>query len=288
MRSAILFIACMLLLTSNSRAVKVDKDKSLLWRISGNGLTKPSYLFGTIHLICKADYIWTYKMRKSLEACEKVCFELDLDNRETMVAASEGLMDTSGKVLKDYFTPDQFKILKKFVRDSLGMDIALFQQMKPIALQSLMEMKSAPCTDATSYEENIMRIAQKAHKEILGLEDPSEQVGALATLSSDSVAKEMLDDVANFGKSKQDYQQLINAYKKQELPTLYGLITGSEGLGDHMGALLDDRNKKWIDRMTGKMQQNSVFFAVGAGHLLGANGVINLLRKAGYTVEPEK
>ncbi len=227
-------------------------------------------------------------MKKSLTASDKVCFEMDLDDHETMVAAANGFMDTSGKQLKDYFTPAEYKLLKKFVRDSIGMDLGMLQQMKPVALESIISMKVTDCLVPLSYEDSIMRSAKSKHKEILGLENPSEQIDVLASLPADSVIKEVLDDIQNFSKSKQDYRLLVNAYRKQDLPELYRIITTSASLGDQMDAFLDDRNKKWIARMADKMNNSTVFFAVGAGHLLGDNGVINLLRKDGYTVEPIK
>ena len=289
MKSALILLTGVLLFYSQRlTAQATDKNASLLWKISGHGLAKPSYLFGTIHVICLDDYLWTDKMKASLDTCEKVCFEMDLDDHQTMVSASEGLMDTSGKLLKTYFTNAQYQRLQRFVRDTIGMDISLFQQMKPIALQSVIEMKSTNCLIPVSYEETIMRTAQETHKEILGLEDPSEQINVLETLPTDSVIKEVLDDVENFQKSKKEYSDLVSAYKQQQLPKLYSMITSSASLGDNMGAFLDDRNKKWISRMAVKMSGNAVFFAVGAGHLPGDNGVINLLRKAGYSVEPLK
>ena len=158
--------------------------------------------------------------------------------------------------------------------------------MKPIALESMMQMKVTNCMDATSYEERIMRTALADHKEVMGLEDPSEQIGALESMPADSVVKEMMDGIAGFTQNKKEYADMIAAYRRQELPLLYELITSSKGLGDNMAMFLDDRNKRWISRMAGKMTQHSVFFAVGAGHLPGNNGVISLLRRAGYVVTP--
>ncbi len=291
MRKTIFFAALLCLLAAFNAGAQTHKKvtgQSLLWAISGKGMAKPSFLFGTIHLICATDYIWTSKMKRSLTASDKVCFEMDLDNHEVMVAAASGFMDTSGKQLKDYFTPAQYKLLKKFLSDSIGMDLGMLQMMKPVALESIISMKVTDCANPISYEDSIMRSAKSKHKEIMGLEDPSEQIGVLATLPTDSVIKEVLDDIQNFNKSKDDYRQLVKAYRRQDLPELYRIITSSGSLGNEMDAFLDDRNKKWISRMTAKMNASSVFFAVGAGHLLGENGVINLLRKAGYTVEPIK
>lgn len=267
-------------------ATAAQEAKTLLWRVSGNGLAKPSYLFGTIHLICPSDYVWTDKMQQSLDACNKVCFEMDLDDQETMTAASAGFIDPSGKKMKDYFKPADYQRLQKFMKDSIGMDMFMLQAMKPIALESIITLKTINCKNAVSYEETIMKKAQQDKKEILGLEPASEQISALDNAPADSVAMQVMELVDSFTKSKREFDELIKAYKAQDLPLLYQKITGVGGVGDGIGVLLNDRNKRWIDRMTAKMKGNSVFFAVGAGHLAGSEGIIALLRKAGYKVEP--
>jgi uncharacterized protein YbaP (TraB family) len=81
---------------------------------------------------------------------------------------------------------------------------------------------------------------------------------------------------------------MLEAYKKQDLPLLNHIIQQSRTEGTNMDAFLDDRNKKWIERMEERMEQKPVFFAVGAGHLLGESGLIQLLRNSGYTVVPVK
>ncbi len=266
-----------------------DDDHSLLWVISGKGLAKPSYLFGTIHIICLEDYVWTKSMKESLHSSDKVCFEMDLDDPSVMMQVAAGMMDKSGHKLRDYFTPDQYKQVKQYVADSIGMDIAMFDQMKPIFLQTLMETKkSMGCPNPMSYEDSIGKTAASENKEVLGLESPDEQLKALATLSVDSVIKDILQQVQGKGDDRSEYAQLLAAYRKQDLPALYNLITQSPDAGEDIGPLLDERNKKWISRIAEKAKVSSVFFAVGAGHLYGSNGVINLLRKEGYTVEPVK
>lgn len=287
MRKIVLLVIAILSTHFYAKAQTEANEESLLWRVSGKGMAKPSYLFGTIHLICPDDYLWTARMKQSLAASEKVCFEMDLDDKETMAAATEGFIDTSGKQLKDYFTATQYLQLKKFIKDSVGMDIAIFQQMKPIAIESIISMKATRCMMPVSYEEKIMTIAKEARKEILGLEPVSEQVTALdISMPADSVAAEVMEEINNFAKSQQEYADMVAVYKAQQLSKLYEKITASKTAGDNMSVLLDDRNRKWISRMIAKMAGSSVFFAVGAGHLAGPNGVISLLRKEGYTVEP--
>ena len=281
-------ISLLLCITGLATRAQTSDEHSLLWRISGNGLAKPSYLFGTIHLICPADYVWTNKMMESLAASDKVCFEMDLDDPAVMMAASEGFMDSTGKKLKDYYTAAEYQQLRKFVKDSLGMDVVMFQQMKPVALQSVIGMKASRCNDAVSYEERIMKTAIADHKEILGLEAASEQIDVLESQPDDTVAKSILDDIKNFAESRVEYDKLVAAYKQQDLAALYKMIVASKDMEQSMAIYLDDRNKKWIPNMSGKMKVSSVFFAVGAGHLAGQKGVINLLRKAGYTLDAVK
>jgi uncharacterized protein YbaP (TraB family) len=260
-------------------------NKSLLWRISGNGLARPSYLFGTIHMLCPSDYFWTAAMQKSLLRCKEVCFEMDMDDPAVLSEAASGMAGAPGRQLKDYFTPEQYSRLARFAKDTLGTDLSGLQQVSPVILQTLFMAKTVDCMMPVSYEANIMEEAQKQHKEIVGLEAVKEQMDVLRSLPDDSVVNGLMQLTDSFAASKIQYRKMIAAYKAQDLPELYRQITSSRELGDDMGAFLDDRNKKWIPRMAAMMKSGPVFFAVGAGHLPGELGVIGLLRAAGYLVE---
>lgn len=261
-------------------------NKSLLWRISSKEIKKPSYLFGTIHMICPEDYLWTSAMQKSLNLADVVCFEMDLDDPKLMVQITEGLLDHSGKKLKDYFKETDYETLKRFLADSLDIDIAMFQQMKPVALQTVLGSNVIPCPSPVSYESIIMEDAKKSNKEILGLEKAAEQLDLFDNLPVDSIIKELVDIVTKKDSSENEYRQLVTAYKNQDIQLLYQLIQTSAGNDIDMAGFIDVRNEKWIKRMSEKMEQQSVFFAVGAGHLWGNFGLIKLLRDAGYKVEP--
>jgi len=288
MKKITAFLAALLALIINPKVnAQNNNDNSLLWRVSGKGLTKPSYLFGTIHMICNSDYLWTDKMKQSLAASEKICFEMDLDDQAVMMQIAVGLMDSTGKTLSSYFTPEEYARLKKYMKDSMQTDISMFEKMKPAALQTMLIKGSATCDDPVSYEETIMKTAVKEKKEIIGLETPQEQIAVLESLPADSVVKQIMEVVDAKGNdgSDEEFGKMVAAYKKQDLHALYTLITETKDLTDDMAVFLDDRNKRWIKRMPASMGKSSVFFAVGAGHLWGQNGVINLLKKEGYTVE---
>ena len=292
MKRIITFLAGILALISSYSSVAEQKagpkDKSLLWRITGKKLTKPSYLFGTIHLICPGDYLWTDQMKESFAKSDKVCFEMNLNDPSGMMQVTAGMLDTTGKTLEDYFTAEQYKILKEYVKDSLGMDIGMISKMKPVMLESIITTSGGTCEEPVSYEERLMKQALGDNKEIQGLETAQEQLNVLAGIPTDSVIKSVMEEIQNHTGSDTEYQQIIAAYKKQDLPAIYSLLMSAKDMAGDMGMFLDDRNKKWISRMSDKMLVSSVFFAVGAGHLWGSNGVISLLRKNGYVVEPIK
>lgn len=272
----------------NAQQKKPIDNKSLLWKITGKNIKKPSFLFGTIHMLCQDDYIWTPTMEASLKRANEVCFEMDMDDPNMMVTVATGMIDASGKTLKDYFTTEQYAKIDQYVTDSLGMSLDLFQQMKPVALQSLFATSAVSCTNTVSYEAKIMEKAQQQKKEVTGLEEASEQLALFDSLPIDSVVADLLETVSQGKAQKDEYALMLAAYKKQDLPALYALINEAGGNGLDLGKFLTDRNEKWIVRMEERMEQKSIFFAVGAGHLWGDKGVIQLLKEQGYDVTPLK
>jgi hypothetical protein len=289
-RYLIAFLSALILLINTAKAQQATHtdNKSLLWRISGKHMSKPSYLFGTMHIICVTDYIWTNKMEKSLDSSDEVCFELDMDDPSVMMQVAAAMISTDGKTIKDYLTEEQYNELKKYVDDNMHMDMSVLNQMKPVALQMLFSEKVISCDTPVSYEERIMAIAKDEKKSVVGLEEAQEQIALFEKLPVDSAIQDIIRAVTSKPETDTEYEKMVLLYKKQDVPGLYHLIKRSKEAGLDMGTFLDNRNKRWIDRIVDKMDQRSVFFAVGAGHLWGEKGLITLLRKDGYTVEPIK
>jgi uncharacterized protein YbaP (TraB family) len=283
------FFMLLALIVSHTCSGKQADSNSLLWRISSKDLKKPSYLFGTIHMICKNDYIWTPVMQSTLETSEAVCFEMDLDDPAILQKVTAGMYDNTGKKLRDYFSEEDYNTMETYIRDSIGVDISGFQGLKPVALQSMFAERELGCGTPVSYEGNILEQAKKDKKEVLGLEKAEEQLDLFDNLPADTVAKQLMEAIRN-GKADEQasYTRLVSVYKKQDLRELYRLMQQMKDKDFDMGGFIDARNEKWIPRMIEKMDKQSVFFAVGAGHLWGNDGLIALLRKAGYKVEPIK
>jgi Uncharacterized protein conserved in bacteria len=261
-------------------------NRSLLWRISGKQMSQPSYLFGTIHIICADDYIWTPAMQNSFDKTNELCLEMDMDDPNLPMDVAKGMINTSGKQLSEYFTPEDYAVLEQYVKDTLGMGLSGFQQIKPVGIFTILTTKMASCPEPVSYEARLMELAHKNAREVTGLETAEEQLDLLDNLPADSIVKSIMQTIKGDTSQDESLTTLTNAYKQQDLAKLYELIKESKDID--LGGFLDTRNEKWIPRMIQKMDQRSVFFAVGAGHLWGEAGVIYLLRKEGYTVEPVK
>lgn len=290
MKKALVFWGILLGIINSacSFAQTPDSNKSLLWKISGKGMQQPSYLFGTIHMICKDDYVWTPKMKASLEASNEICMEMDMDDPTIIMQIASAMVATDGKRLEDYFTVSQYTLVETYFRDSLGISIAMFAAMKPVVLQTLLTTTSFSCDSSVSYEVKLSEYAKVLNKEITGLESPAEQIKLLDEIPVDSIINELVNIASGKEGKETDYQAMIDAYKIQDVPALHQLILKAKEEGDNLDAFLDERNERWIDRMAERMDQKSIFFAVGAGHLWGDKGLINLLRTQGYTVAAVK
>lgn len=268
----------------NAKAANASNN-ALLWKITGNGLSKPSYLFGTLHIICESDYVWTDAMQKALTASQKVALEMDTDDPSLEAEMASGLMLTNGKTLKDFYTEENYKKLNDYAEKN-NIPLSMLQSFKPFALMSFLFSKVVSCSVPSSYEGNISNIAHKQNKEIVGLEAVKDQMAVVESMNEDSTAQSVLAMVENLDSFKEQYNQMLTLYKKQALPELYQLILESPDYKDDLNTLLFDRNAKWVPEIEALAKSQPTFIAVGAGHLWGEKGVIALLKKKGYSITP--
>jgi hypothetical protein len=190
------------------------------------------------------------------------------------------------KSLKDLMSKEEYARLDKFMKDSIGMPLAVFNKMKPFTLMSVLYTKVLPCKKMESYEQSFMTMAQQQMKEILGLEKIEDQFAVFDKIPDSAEAQMILHMINDFDGQRKEFAKMIEAYKKKDLDALSKMISASPDMAGFEDLLLVNRNKNWIPVMEKAMNAQSNFFAVGAGHLPGNDGVITLLKKAGYTVVP--
>ncbi|MDI9318945.1 MAG: TraB/GumN family protein [Phycisphaerales bacterium] len=276
-----------LLLSITAFAQKGEGQKnSLLWKISQKGQKEVSYLFGTIHVICKEDYFWTKPMQSCYDQCNQLCLEVNISDQSQMTSELAALMfDMTGGTLRDYFSKEEdYNIVAKFIQDSMKQNIEMANRMKPITLYFLYNtlLAKGPCKESLSYELQLVEKSKSAKKEIIGLETFAEQMTVLEKIPTDTIINQMIGIAKGEKNESSEVQQLVDAYKKQDLLTLNKFIVESAQMGMNSKSFIDERNQKWVAPMKKMMDSQPTFFAVGAGHI---SGLIELLRAEGFTVE---
>lgn len=294
MRSAIIIFGCCIFFfgcRSQSTKPLLNKNhdnNTLLWQVSGKGLKKSSYLFGTFHLLCKDDIKFSEQLKKSLVSADEVYMEMDLDDPSTMLSGLLYMNMKDGKKLKTLYTAEEYKKVEGYFKDSLGMPMMMLQSIKPYFLVAMLYPKMMNCKTASGVEQELMKIAKENKKEIKGLETMQFQASVFDSIPYEWQAKELLKNIDSFSLYKKEFDTMISEYKNQQLSAMEKLLAKSEFGSDkkYEEILLTKRNINWVGQLKNIMKKESVFVAVGAGHLVGEKGLLNLLRREGYTVEP--
>ena len=282
--TSLLFQAC----KAQKTVLPVNSDdNTLLWEITGKDLDKPSYIFGTFHMMCKDDIHFSETLKKAFTASDHVYFEMDLDDLTNTLGGLLFMNMKDGKTLKDLYSAEEYAKVEQYFRDSLKTPLALVHKMKPLFLQALMYPKLMPCRNMSGVEQELMLLAKEQEKEIKGFEDIKFQSSVFDSIPYEVQAKELLKGIDSLHEYTGEFNEMLDVYKTQRISEIEAMFNKSEfTMGASQEILLDNRNKNWVKQLKEIMPKNNVFVAVGAGHLPGKNGVLNLLREQGYTVRP--
>ncbi len=275
------------------------RENALLWEISGKGLTKPSYLYGTIHLIPKADFFLTDATKKALNESQKVVFEInmkDMQNPMMLLGIMSKAMMPRGQKLRDLISADDYALVKKRF-ETIGLPLPMLETIKPMFLSAMVDggdnpMDTTSKSETTAYEIEIMKIAEKGKKETGGLETMEFQMGIFDSIPLKTQAEMLVKSIKSVNDGASEFKAMVEMYKSQDIEAMAGTMkpdsSGENEMGKYENILLTTRNKNWIPLIGKNSAAKSTFYAVGAGHLGGEMGVVNLLRKEGFTVKALK
>jgi uncharacterized protein len=266
--------------------------QSLLWKISGNGLKQPSYLFGTMHLLCADDIDLSDSLKSAIGKADQVYLELDLDNLMEMMGAMTKMKMRNDTTLSDLLSKEDYQKVKTYFTENAKMlPFSMLETYKPLlAASMIMEKKAGECDNLISMEQLIMKETKKVGKKIRGMETIAYQMSIFDSIPYKFQAEQLLKMITDGDNADAgDMKKLTDAYRKQQLDKLEEITRSEEaGIMQYTDLLLYNRNKNWAAKAKELMPEGSIVMAVGAGHLPGEKGVINLLRLAGYKVEPVK
>lgn len=263
---------------------------TLLWRISGKGITRPSFLFGTMHILCADDAALSDSLKAVIAACDEVYFEINLSDMSDMMNAIQYMRMNGDEKLSDLLKPKDYARVKDYFTEHASMlPFGMLERFKPMLISGLIEEQGLGCQTTDGVELQIMKALkeQEPKKPVKGLETAAFQAGLFDSIPYEKQAKELVDYLDSMDQNKKITQQLAVLYTSQDLDRIQALSDKDDPeMNGYMDLLLYNRNRKWAKELDGLLPGKSLLIAVGAGHLPGQQGVIELLRKEGYTVDP--
>jgi uncharacterized protein YbaP (TraB family) len=246
-----LLISCGLLLTfcrpaAGTQGSAAPLEKSVLWEVSGKGLPAPSYLFGTIHAVCAQDLTITENIRSRLGASGQLYLELDMDD-PNMLGGMQGLMSMQGLLfmkdgttLESLLSKEDYQLVDGYFSDSLGLPLGLMKNIKPFFLTSMLLPAVMDCQPA-SWETSLGELAKAKGTEVKGLETIEEQLSFFDKISYKDQAAMLVEGLRNAGKSKEEFNNLLQLYKQGDIEALQKIVTAqSSGLGKYDQLLVTD------------------------------------------------
>lgn len=275
----------------DAQPASADPGNGILYKITGKSLAKPSYLFGTVHVICTADMVPKEKLGSYLDKTDRLVMEIDLNNLGEIAEMAKGLAMPEGKTLKTILTPEKYAKVDEMVLNALGFHAERVQTINPVALQVMIlsSPKMLGCSSASAYELMLTQLAAEKNKPTEGLETAQFQRETVAKIPVDAQAELLYQMALDPMRSVNEFKQLIAVYKLQDSEKLYETINRQmAGNTEIETQLVGARNKTWVPKIETMIKEKSTFIAVGGGHLGGKDGLVNSLRTAGYKVEPIK
>jgi len=187
-----------------------------------------------------------------------------------------------GKTLQDIFKPADYSLVKSIIEKETGLDMSLFDRMKPFALLSVGLNAQIAGDMEVTMDEFFYRKAQQEGKKIIGLETVDDQMEMLEKIPIDYIT----DYFRNFQKGAEDMENIITLYTKADLDRLLTLMQEDKAMASLEKKLITKRNKKMAVGIMTLIAEQPTFVAVGAGHLPGKKGILKLLERKGYRLTP--
>lgn len=281
-------------------AVALASQAQLLWKVSGNGLGRPSYIFGTHHMAPSTMIDQIPGINAAIDGCDIVVGEIEKDSlmsKEAQMKMANAMIAPTDSTLDMLYTPTEYAVIEKVFDKyfgAMGVKLAQMKTLKPNAistqLQAMQAVKYFPNFDANNLIDiAVQDRANKAGRPSASLESLQEQIDLLFNAPLTEQAKNLLEACRQDAFFQEQSSALAEAYMHQDLDKLMAVMTDATMGGESeeaMEALIYSRNRNWAEKLVKIMPERTCLVCVGAGHLPGPQGLLQLLRDKGYTVEP--
>lgn len=279
-KKLILMVFCLLCVATTAF------PQSILWRVSGKNIQSPSYLYGTIHIQDERVFRYDSVVSNAFKACDAFAAEILLDELN-MAGLRQTMMMPKGQVLSELLSKSDFALLDSLCKVKLGVSAIFMNSMKPFFIASALQQADLPKGAENALDLDLLQKARADGKSCYGVEQYMDQIKAIDAVSmKDQIAMltEFIRDTTN--RSVEEMGELVDAYLHFDLDRMWEMSLDTALPKKFSKVLIYDRNVKMAKRFVEIAKKETLFCAVGCAHLAGDKGVIALLRKKGYTVEP--
>lgn len=259
-------------------------SQSLLWKISGKGIKEPSYLYGTIHITDKRVFSFDSTVHKALKSCDALALEMVMDEIKKEDVEKNMLLKEG--TIKDLFSAEEWKVVESKFKEKTGSSILVFTKMKPFFVYSQLLQAGMSKDMPEALDMHLLKKFREEKKPVLGIEQLSDQMAAIDQITLKEQGKMLYHALTDTSAQVDQMDDMIDYYINQDITKMLDMMKDTTLPEKFNQAFLIGRNVKMAKNIAKYSSKQRVFNAIGAAHLPGENGVIELLRKKGYTVEP--
>ncbi|GAA5220979.1 TraB/GumN family protein [Membranihabitans marinus] len=269
-------------------------EDAVLWEINHPNLQETSYLLGTIHYVPNEYYLWPDIFEDKFASCSQLALEIDLKEMQggNMLGLLDKFIMKDDLSISDILSSEDYRTVSDFF-NKMGLPLILFERLKPFFLYilTMADFNNMDSGNMKSYELELLDKSKKSNIPVVGLETIDYQISIFDSIpyktQADMLVNAIKDKIELDGEVDEDLNTLFQAYHRQDLNAIYEISSSTDStMMEYNELLIDNRNRDWISKIKSLIADQPTFIAVGAGHLAGPAGVIQLMRNEGYILKP--
>jgi uncharacterized protein len=272
-----------------STCITGSAQNSILWEISGNALSKPSYLMGTLKFIGDEDFFIPREAKEKLLRSSVFAIEDPVDHR-AQHELNKAVHFPEGQNLKSVLSDADYDSVQHFFENEFQIPRDVFEgqyaKMIPLALTITMTRLSLG-DRVTFYDIELLKMATENKLKTVALEEIGREAEAIKKFSTKDQVSALMRSIANFEKQKDEFNKLVKAYPYGDPAEIFQYtLHPADNNEQFIEAFYYNRNQEWLPKIEALIRTQPTFIAVGLSHLEGGHGLISLLQSRGYTLTP--
>ena len=245
-------------------------------------IVQPSFLFGTMHVRDKKAFELFELAQQKIDQCAAFATEFNLTEAQSL-SHRANLNLPKGVTIADLIVPKKYQRLAKYFKSITGLDIGHFKNSMPMLITNFMAERMMAQDMAVSLDEMLWNYSEEKDKVMLGIESYQEQLEIMEKIPLELQIKSLLRSIKKIKQFRKGTLKMIDVYQQGDIYKLHKLAKRS--VGSLRKILLYNRNRVMAERINYMIREQSIFVAIGAGHLAGGKGVLRLLKKKGVKLE---